>query len=190
MRLMILKRLFTLQDAIITIPDEGAIWRFAEKWQEGTATEQRNGKALQAWLEGDISKRRRTSQDYINTFLNQDMNVRVKIPTKALKEQYPDLEDIFAKEGARLKELKAAIRAIETASLTSALYLIAGRIHTGYQKRKVIAGLMDYDDLINETAALLNQDGGASWVRYKLDEGITHLLVDEAQDTSPRQWQI
>ena len=179
-----------LQDAIITIPDEAAIWRFAEKWQEGTATEQKNGKALQAWLEGDISKRRRRTQDYINTFLNQDMNVRVKIPTKALKEQYPDLEDIFAKEGARLKEIKAAIRAIETASLTSALYLIAGRIHTGYQKRKVIAGLMDYNDLINEAAALLNQDGGASWVRYKLDEGITHLLVDEAQDTSPRQWQI
>ena len=30
----------------------------------------------------------------------------------------------------------------------------------------------------------------ARWVHYKLDRGLDHILVDEAQDTSPRQWQV
>jgi ATP-dependent helicase/nuclease subunit A len=30
----------------------------------------------------------------------------------------------------------------------------------------------------------------AAWVLYRLDGGIDHILVDEAQDTSPGQWQV
>ena len=30
----------------------------------------------------------------------------------------------------------------------------------------------------------------AAWVHYKLDLGIDHVLIDEAQDTSPKQWEI
>ena len=49
---------------------------------------------------------------------------------------------------------------------------------------------MDYNDLISETLALLNQSEAAAWVLYKLDGGLDHVLIDEAQDTSPEQWQI
>ena len=30
----------------------------------------------------------------------------------------------------------------------------------------------------------------AAWVLYRLDGGIDHILIDEAQDTSPTQWRI
>ena len=30
----------------------------------------------------------------------------------------------------------------------------------------------------------------SDWISYKLDGGIEHVLLDEAQDTSPQQWQI
>ena len=30
----------------------------------------------------------------------------------------------------------------------------------------------------------------SGWVHYKLDRGVDHVLIDEAQDTSPRQWDI
>lgn len=30
----------------------------------------------------------------------------------------------------------------------------------------------------------------AQWVLFRLDGGIDHILVDEAQDTSPLQWQV
>ncbi len=32
--------------------------------------------------------------------------------------------------------------------------------------------------------------GGESWVHYKLDGGIEHILLDESQDTSPEQWRV
>lgn len=59
-----------------------------------------------------------------------------------------------------------------------------------YEKYKKARGLLDYDDLIIKTNKLLRKSSARDWVLYKLDGGIEHLLVDEAQDTSPLQWQI
>ena len=49
--------------------------------------------------------------------------------------------------------------------------------------------LLDYDDLIDKAQDLLNNVASA-WVHYKLDRGIDYILIDEAQDTSPKQWAI
>ena len=54
-----------------------------------------------------------------------------------------------------------------------------------YRRSKGRAGLLDYDDLIESALGLL-QSYSAAWVHYKLDRGIDHVLIDEAQDTSPR----
>ena len=37
---------------------------------------------------------------------------------------------------------------------------------------------------------MLTRSNAAEWVLYKLDGGLTHLLLDEAQDTSPPQWAL
>ena len=50
-------------------------------------------------------------------------------------------------------------------------------------------GALDFQDLIDKTLALLSR-GDAAWVLYKLDRGIDHVLIDEAQDTNPEQWEI
>jgi ATP-dependent helicase/nuclease subunit A len=55
---------------------------------------------------------------------------------------------------------------------------------------KTALGALDYDDLIDRTRRLLTESDGAAWVMYRLDGGIDHILVDEAQDTSPAQWQV
>ena len=49
---------------------------------------------------------------------------------------------------------------------------------------------LDYDDLIVATRRLLESAASAAWVLYKLDGGIDHVLVDEAQDTNPDQWEV
>jgi len=58
-----------------------------------------------------------------------------------------------------------------------------------YRTEKERRGLLDFDDQIDKSVALLDRTD-AAWVHYKLDSGIDHVLIDEAQDTSPRQWQI
>ena len=70
------------------------------------------------------------------------------------------------------------------------LALVARHFDGFYQRLKADNGKLDYDDLIDKTLALLEQDGGVNWVTYKLDQGIEHILVDEAQDTSPPQWRL
>ena len=58
-----------------------------------------------------------------------------------------------------------------------------------FRAEKDRRGLLDYEDLIDKTLELLN-NVSAAWVHYKLDRGIHHVLIDEAQDTSPKQWAI
>ena len=41
-----------------------------------------------------------------------------------------------------------------------------------------------------QDAARCSATVDAAWVHYKLDLGIDHVLIDEAQDTSPKQWEI
>ncbi len=59
-----------------------------------------------------------------------------------------------------------------------------------YRIEKASAGALDFADLIEKTKALLAGRPAAAWVLYKLDGGIDHILVDEAQDTAPDQWDI
>jgi len=59
-----------------------------------------------------------------------------------------------------------------------------------YEQRKLNMGILDFDDLIGKTKMLLTDEKVAQWVLFRLDGGIDHVLVDEAQDTSPTQWAV
>lgn len=69
--------------------------------------------------------------------------------------------------------------------------LVVGRDYAvAYRAAKRRAGAVDFDDLIRATVGLLDQPGMGEWVRYKLDQATDHVLIDEAQDTNLKQWQI
>ncbi|MGH6840672.1 MAG: UvrD-helicase domain-containing protein, partial [Methylocella sp.] len=76
-----------------------------------------------------------------------------------------------------------------TLDRTRALIEVASAIFNRYREEKAARGILDFDDLIEKTLALLDRSD-ARWVLYKLDSGIDHVLVDEAQDTSEAQWKI
>src|SRR5205085_6302325 len=59
-----------------------------------------------------------------------------------------------------------------------------------YEAAKRVRGVLDFADLVDKTRALLRDQPAAAWVLYKLDGGIDHILLDEAQDTAPDQWKI
>ncbi len=111
-------------------------------------------------------------------------------PTKATRAANPEVvaaaeELMDAVEQARPDRL--ALMALER---TTALYQFAAWFIPAYEARKLAQGLLDFDDLIAKAGALLTDPQVAEWVLFKLDGGIDHILVDEAQDTSPAQWAV
>jgi ATP-dependent helicase/nuclease subunit A len=92
-------------------------------------------------------------------------------------------------ERDRLDPLFDRLRAARAHARTQALFQLAAEIHRRVEAQKARLGALDFDDLIHKALDLLGRVG-AGWVLYKLDRGIDHVLVDEAQDTNPEQWAI
>jgi ATP-dependent helicase/nuclease subunit A len=96
------------------------------------------------------------------------------------------LDDFIDRFWAALDRYRAA----DAAEICHAVLVLADAARTEYDLAKRARGALDYDDLIVETLALLKHKSAAQWVLYKLDGGLDHVLIDEAQDTSPEQWGI
>jgi ATP-dependent helicase/nuclease subunit A len=124
---------------------------------------------------------------YLQIFCTGEGAPRKSIVTKAIKDTV--LVERLCREQERICALLERRRAVACRDRSSALLTIAYAVLERYLKEKERRGLLDYDDLIDKALGLLgNVD--AAWVHYKLDLGIDHVLIDEAQDTSKKQWQI
>jgi ATP-dependent helicase/nuclease subunit A len=99
------------------------------------------------------------------------------------------LADTLEDLAARLCQAIDRLNAIAIRDRSHALALLVTRMLASYQRQKSERSLLDYDDLIARTRSLLTRVE-AAWVLYKLDAGIDHILLDEAQDTSDAQWAI
>ena len=96
---------------------------------------------------------------------------------------------LLESEARRILPLIERRRAVVARDRTEALLHIATAAAANYRREKRERGLLDYDDLIDRTLEMLDRVS-SGWVHYKLDRGVDHVLIDEAQDTSPRQWDI
>jgi ATP-dependent helicase/nuclease subunit A len=106
------------------------------------------------------------------------------------KKLHPDFEAIFQNSAQEVLAVQDAIKRCAMAQLSQAAYVLLNELMTIHVSLKRMGGFLDYDDLIDATNRLLQKDEASAWVHYKLDQGIDHVLVDEAQDTSTRQWSI
>ncbi|MGL4489880.1 MAG: double-strand break repair helicase AddA [Rhizobiaceae bacterium] len=116
-------------------------------------------------------------------FLTKDGSAR---SPKNYQKTVPNFE-AAAQEILEIKDRLARSAMVETSKAAHILLSRLMSIHTAMKRE---GGFLDYEDLIEATQRLLQRDYAAAWVQYKLDQGIDHVLVDEAQDTSPRQWSI
>ena len=92
-------------------------------------------------------------------------------------------------EQERVCKLVAQELALRARDRSAALITVAAEVIERYRGGKTArpARLRGFDRQ-DTRAAPRRLD--AAWVHYKLDLGIDHVLVDEAQDTSPKQWEI
>lgn len=100
-----------------------------------------------------------------------------------------DLMAVLEELAAILLTASDKLAAIAIRDRSHALALLVTRMLASYRRQKSLRSLLDYDDLIAKTRSLLARVE-AAWVLYKLDAGIDHILLDEAQDTSDAQWAI
>ncbi|WP_264049661.1 double-strand break repair helicase AddA [Methylobacterium flocculans] len=106
--------------------------------------------------------------------------------TKAVPE---DVKQALRDERDRLEPLQDSLRGVRALERTQALFTLAAEIHRRVETQKARLGALDFDDLIHKTLDLLGRVD-STWVLYKLDRGVDHVLIDEAQDTNPHQWEI
>ena len=130
------------------------------------------------------------ADEYLGVFLTEaDRTPRKSVVTKKFCDNNPAIGRLIESEARRILPLIERRRAVVARDRTEALLYIATAAAANYRREKQERGLLDYDDLIDKTLEMLDRVS-SGWVHYKLDRGVDHVLIDEAQDTSPRQWDI
>ncbi len=171
--------------------DEAGLRLACQALAGGGKTDQERGAAIQMWL--DSGDRLAGFDAYAAQFLTAEGAVRKTLMTKKPATQYPLALAALQEEAERLVALMDRRRAARVAAATTALLTLADALLGAYRERKAARALLDYDDLILKAKELLGGVPGrpvVPWVLYKLDGGLDHILIDEAQDTNPDQWAV
>jgi len=108
---------------------------------------------------------------------------------KPLKAE-PALQDRVIAEQDRIEGARERLRAAVIAEATVAVMTLGLAYARAYEDQKAARGALDFADLIDKTLTLVAEREDAAWVLFKLDGGIDHILIDEAQDTAPEQWSL
>ena len=170
----------TLRDALVLARNHGS-----------PAVADRAGQML-GWLNLPPDLRREHWDSWLALLFRKDgaRTAASKFCNEKLAKMHPGIIGACESEQARAETVLDQLAALRAAQTTAALLSVARPILDGTAQARGGAGLLDYDELIMRTAALLADPARAAWVLYKLDGGLDHLLLDEVQDTAPAQWDI
>lgn len=123
-------------------------------------------------------------------FFDSKGGLRSKFGDAQTKKVDVSAEEYLAETGARFAAAVDRLRAANACRDSLAYFAIVRAIWSSYDAIKAARAMLDYDDLIARTRTLFAARESAAWVLYKLDLGLDHILLDEAQDTSPAQWAV
>lgn len=170
--------------------DGPALRRVVAALSAGRQSDLDAAERLQGWLALDEAGRTAAWDDYLAAFFTQKGEPRSRLATKGVIEACPELPAVMEAERERLQAAVEKIKAATLAGCTRALLRLGTAVLARYERDKAEHGLLDYDDLILVTRDLLRRAEITPWVLFKLDGGLDHLLIDEAQDTNPEQWEV
>lgn len=170
--------------------DLASLQTAARVLKTGKKTDMGRGEVISNWINNQKS-RKENFESYKKAFLKStDGDFLKSYMTKDLALANPVELEVLLKEAERVKFVVERLKAADLFAHTAAILKLGDALINTYNKRKKNHNVMDYDDLIMKVRNLFNVPGGASWILYKLDEGIDHILIDEAQDTNLSQWEV
>ncbi len=155
------------------------------------ANDQRRATVMADWLALDPARRAARMEEWAGLFLTKEGEARSpkSMLTQSVGARYDEVLATMQAEAARLLAVRSTMAAARLLAATEALLALGQPVLDHYENRKARAGLLAYDDLIAIARRVLNNPGSA-WVLFKLDGGLDHVLLDEAQDTNATQWGI
>ena len=170
--------------------DGTALRRAAEVMLTSTAQgDRKRGETLAAWL-AEPDRRVERFDDCLEVYFIQQGTRRARLLAKSLGNARPAELAALEAEAQRLEAVRARCTAAAVLETTVAVTRLAIAMLRSYERHKRSRAVLDYEDLIARSVALLERPGVAPWVLFKLDGGLDHLLIDEAQDTNPEQWRV
>ena len=122
-------------------------------------------------------------------FMTAKGTPRDKIATNATDKIDPWAKPFLKETQERFAAALARVKRLALFHDTAAYYQLTQTLADDYAAAKAARAALDFDDLIARAEALFANTENA-WVMYKLDYGVDHILIDEAQDTSPAQWRV
>jgi ATP-dependent helicase/nuclease subunit A len=156
---------------------------------QGGKTDQKNAGLIAAALEAGPTPSVMTLCAIVCTEKGDGTPATWVEKSAALKAR-PDIHEAMLKAQSGLCQARERLRAVTVALDSLAVLRLAVAYAGAYVARKDARGAMDFADLIDKALKLVKERPDAAWVLYKLDGGIDHILVDEAQDTAPEQWEL
>jgi ATP-dependent helicase/nuclease subunit A len=169
--------------------DAGALQAAARALARGSKTDVARAALMAEWL-ADAEGRPQRLASYGEVFFTDKGAILKRLASKGAIEVMPGIEEVLRREAERLAAVLDRINGAALVERTLALLRLGLDIAGRYTRAKQRRAALDYDDLIVATRQLLESADSAAWVLYKLDGGIDHVLVDEAQDTNPDQWEV
>ena len=156
-----------------------------QQWQ--TKTGASNAETIGGWLAGDTEARLATIDTLYKVLYTAEGSPRA---AKAQEKFEPSYADYVARVGASIAGVRARRDMLALADWLAPALTLGRAYALAWDEAKAREGLIDFDDQIRRTAALLGRQEMSEWIRYKLDRRFDHILVDEAQDTNAAQWRI
>jgi len=170
--------------------DESALRAAAVALAAGSITDRKRGATIAAWCTNP-KQRHQMIEAYSEAYLTDEREIRKVLITRgAASAAACDACGILATEAARVAKFSQAYASAVVVEATCALSRLGDALIEAYDERKRARGALDYEDLVVKALDLLRRPNVAPWVLFKLDGGLDHILLDEAQDTNPEQWEI
>lgn len=99
-------------------------------------------------------------------------------------------QDFLAPEQERIAVINRYLVNRQVYDDTMALFDLSASFAQCYLDIKRAHNLLDFDDLILYTRKLFSDPNTMGWVLSQMDVSLSHILVDESQDTGTQQWDV
>jgi ATP-dependent helicase/nuclease subunit A len=162
----------------------------------GSKTEILSADRLACSLEHSERDPVEAARRYLDFWLTTTGSLRKpgSIFTKKTGQTYKILVTLFGEEGSERHRMDGEVMDFlanaKANEATRAGLTLASALIREYEHRLRCLRQLDFSDLVDRARALLTDGEARIWALYKLDQGLDHVLVDEAQDTAPDQWAV